>query len=155
MARGFTRVVLPVDFSRGNAAALEVVARLRGRGGSLRLTVLHVVDPTAASVGMPAATWADILGQLETAARHGVERFVAQARKRLGAGARVQGFVVHGTPADAICRTAKRLRADVIVIGTHGRTGIAHALLGSVAERVVRLAGRPVLTVPMRSRARR
>ena len=155
MARAFTRVLVPVDFSRGNAAALEAVARLRGRGGSLRVYIVHAIDPASAAVGIPAATWANLLGQLETAGRHAVERLVARARKRLGAGTRVQGLIVHGTPADAICRIAKRLRADVIVIGTHGRTGLAHALLGSVAERVVRLAGRPVLTVPIRSRARR
>ena len=55
--------------------------------------------------------------------------------------------VAAGNPADAIVRFAKERGADLIVMGTHGRTGLQHVLLGSVAEKVVRLAGCPVLTV--------
>ena len=55
--------------------------------------------------------------------------------------------VAAGNPADAIVRVAKERGADLIVMGTHGRTGLQHVLLGSVAEKVVRLAGCPVLTV--------
>lgn len=55
--------------------------------------------------------------------------------------------VVDGVPDEEIVRLARQLKADLIVMGTHGRTGLAHMLLGSVAERVVRLAPVPVLTV--------
>lgn len=55
--------------------------------------------------------------------------------------------VVDGVPDEEIVRLARQLKADLIVMGTHGRTGLAHMLLGSVAERVIRLAPVPVLTV--------
>jgi universal stress protein A len=55
--------------------------------------------------------------------------------------------VVSGAPATAICETAEKIGADLIVMGTHGRTGIAHVFLGSVAERTIRHAPCPVLTV--------
>jgi nucleotide-binding universal stress UspA family protein len=69
---------------------------------------------------------------------------VAKARK---AGVRARALLLEGVVADRIVRAAKGQRADVIVIGTHGRTGLARFVLGSVADRVVSQAGCPVLTV--------
>jgi len=63
--------------------------------------------------------------------------------------------VLAGRPAERILATEKELTPDITVVGTHGRTGLTRVLLGSVAERVVRHAGRPVLTVPLAARARR
>jgi universal stress protein A len=60
---------------------------------------------------------------------------------------RATAFLLDGAPHKQIARTARRMRADVIVIGTHGRTGLPRAFLGNVAERVIRLAPCPVLTV--------
>jgi len=63
-------------------------------------------------------------------------------------------LVAAGHPADTIVRVAREENADLIVMGTHGRTGLQHVLLGSVAEKVVRLASCPVLTVRYKSHAR-
>ena len=60
---------------------------------------------------------------------------------------RVHGVVAKGVPFDQILRVAKRLRCDLIVLATHGRTGLRHVVMGSVAENVVRRASCPVLTV--------
>jgi nucleotide-binding universal stress UspA family protein len=64
----------------------------------------------------------------------------------------VTARVLEGPPAAAIVRAARRERAGLIVLGTHGRTGLTRILIGSVAERVVRTARCPVLTVPARTR---
>jgi universal stress protein A len=61
--------------------------------------------------------------------------------------------IVEGSPVAEITRRGNAIDADLIVVGTHGRTGLAHAMLGSVAERVVRRASSPVLTVPFSRRA--
>ena len=71
-------------------------------------------------------------------------RLVVKARK---ARVRVKGLVVVGNPFEDIVRAAKRQRADLLVMGTHGRTGLRKALLGSVAERVLRTSICPVMTV--------
>jgi nucleotide-binding universal stress UspA family protein len=70
---------------------------------------------------------------------------VAEARKNRGL--RVRGVLVNGAATTSIVDAAKKLRADVLVLGTHGHSGLDHLLLGSVAERVVRTAPVPVLTV--------
>ena len=71
----------------------------------------------------------------------------AVVRKAKAAGARVRGLLFEGTPADTIVRAAKARRAGTIVVGTHGRSGVARFFLGSVAGRVVASARCPVLTV--------
>jgi nucleotide-binding universal stress UspA family protein len=83
------------------------------------------------------------------ASRHAFRRAVDLARRKAkAAGARATGILVDlGAPAERIVRLAKSRHIDVIVIGTHGRTGVARALLGSVAARVVALAACPVMTV--------
>jgi nucleotide-binding universal stress UspA family protein len=73
-----------------------------------------------------------------------IDKLVAKAK---AAGARVRGLLLEGTPADRIVRAARSYHTDMIVIGTHGRTGLARVFLGSVAERVVGTAPCPVLTV--------
>jgi nucleotide-binding universal stress UspA family protein len=79
----------------------------------------------------------------------------ADAQKRLGAlvakakqaGARVKGLLLEGVPHERIAQAARSRKADLIVIGTHGRTGFAKLFLGSVASRVLTIASCPVLTV--------
>ena len=73
-----------------------------------------------------------------------LDKLVAKAK---AAGARAQGLLLEGTAADAIVRTARSKRADLIVMGTHGRSGLARLFMGSVAERVIGTAPCPVLTV--------
>jgi len=73
-----------------------------------------------------------------------LDKLLAKAR---AAGVRARGLLLEGVPHDRIVRAAKSRRADLVVIGTHGRTGLARLFLGSVAGRVVAAASCPVLTV--------
>src|SRR5207245_9738191 len=87
-------------------------------------------------------------GEVEAGARaqgeKQLDRLIAEAKK---AGVRVKGLLLEGVPHEQIARAARSKRADLIVIGTHGRTGLAKFFLGSVAGRVVSIAPCPVLTV--------
>ena len=68
---------------------------------------------------------------------------------------KIATVVATGVPAKEICRIGDRSRADLLILGSHGRTGFQRALIGSVAERVVRHAGRPVMVVPLAGSHRR
>ena len=81
----------------------------------------------------------------KTAGERGLERLAARARRH---GLRVSTRLEVGAPASAIVRAARKERAAMVVLGTHGRTGLPRLLLGSVAERVIRTARCPVVTVP-------
>jgi nucleotide-binding universal stress UspA family protein len=82
------------------------------------------------------------VAELEAAITSDMEGYLSQVT---AAGLAGEIVVVHGTPSQEILDTAKRYQVDLIVMGTHGRTGLPHILLGSVAEKVVRLAPCPVL----------
>jgi nucleotide-binding universal stress UspA family protein len=75
------------------------------------------------------------------------ERLVKLARERIPASVRYEILVISGDPAERVLNAARDLGADLIVIGTHGRTGLKHLILGSVAERVVRESPVPVLAM--------
>lgn len=146
MAR-FTRILVPTDFSAPSEAALAAAKELADRFGA-SIHLLHVLeDPYSTS-----AYATEVYGFLPPGLR---ETWQENAEKRLEAllprehGTRSGGTVtvVFGSPAKAIVDHAQTAGSDLIVMGTHGRSGMAHLLLGSVAERVVRTAACPVLTV--------
>jgi nucleotide-binding universal stress UspA family protein len=148
MTRTVTRILVPTDFSEPSDAALDYATALaRTVGASLHL--LHVFDDAYASasalaVEMYAPIPADLRERL-------LEEGKARLRERAIAlddqGIHATAAVYTGPPAAAIADYAAAQRIDLIVMGTHGRGGVAHLLLGSVAERVVRTAPCPVLTV--------
>lgn len=122
-----TEILFPTDFSSASEAA-GGIAREMARQAGARLHVLHVVPPvTDPSLGSESLT---------------------QAAKSLGDGLRVETALMTGRAGRNIVDYARDKHIDLIVLGTHGRTGISHAILGSVAETVVRLAPCLVLTVP-------
>jgi nucleotide-binding universal stress UspA family protein len=140
-----TRILVPTDFSAASDAALEFAKTIaRTFGASLHL--LHVFeDPVAAGftevyAPLPSDTRAALLEDAHTQLAN---RLSAEDRDRF----RATTEVVSGLSAMAIIEYAQDQHIDLIVIGTHGRTGLSHLLMGSVAERVVRLAPCPVLTV--------
>lgn len=151
MPRLFRRILVPHDFSERATRALEVAADLAA-GANGRVSVLHVLAPFYTGEAFPSAE--DIAWMPSTALRSRLRaRLEALVRERLGARARrVDCRVVAGDPVRAIVAAGRR--ADVIVMSTFGRTGLARALIGSVAERVVRHATVPVLTVRPRPRRR-
>ena len=143
----FTRILVPTDFSEPSDAALDYARALAERfGATLRL--LHVIDPafTAQAVTSEAylGTSPGIYEMLvqEAQSRFG-ERVFPADRARFGA----KTEVITGPVAATIRDYAADQHIDLIVMGTPGRTGLAHLLMGSVAEHVGRAAAGPVLTV--------
>ena len=136
----FKRIIVGVDFNEPSLAALEYARRLARRlDGSI--SVLHVLQPVANEVY---AYSAEIVDSWERAAYDRLlELFPAAERAEFDGRAEVRV----GTPVEAILSFAEEQNAELIVLGTHGRGPIKHLFLGTVAERVVRLAPCPVLTV--------
>jgi nucleotide-binding universal stress UspA family protein len=143
----FNRILVPTDFSPPSDAALEYARILAAKFGS-SLQLLHVIDEPNASSAFVADGFAPNTENIR-------EGMLMQARERLAqvmkvaerAHIRVTADAVIGMPASAIVDYAAATGANIIVMGTHGRTGLAHLLMGSVAEHVVRTASCPVLTV--------
>jgi nucleotide-binding universal stress UspA family protein len=139
MRRGFRKILVPYDFSPSADAALAVAIDLGEKHGG-DLMVMHAIPPIVPLHGSPIQPPA-----IEIAREAGqLARAVAAAMKRRRR-RRVRTWIMVGSPAGCIVRAARD--ADAIVMGTLGRTGLPHVLLGSVAERVVRHASVPVLTV--------
>ena len=147
MAKRLRRIVIATDFSAGSAAAVSAFTTTWRIEGGAHVHLLHVVEPTAFAPAPP--LWVDYDRARVEDARVRLEREAKRLRARLDSKAKLRTLLVIGSPYAEICRAAATLGADVILIGTHGRTGLRRALIGSVAERVVRHAGRPVLTVPL------
>lgn len=132
----FRRILVPVDFSSCSRAALELASSLGSALGAA-LEVLYVADGTDRQASFGPA-------QVE-AAKQELHRFIGTvpASASLSIGERVEV----GDARERIIATAERENFDVLVLGTHGRTGRPRSLAGSVAESVVRTSTRPVLTV--------
>jgi nucleotide-binding universal stress UspA family protein len=146
------RLLVPVDFSPASLAALKYAAQL-GDPKSAEVIVLFVVEPiTVAPVdyGYAVANFGAVFQEQQRGGRLQLERLGRQWRRRLP---KLRTLLMTGSAATSIVAAAKKLKVDMIVIATHGRTGLKHLFLGSVAERVVRTATCPVLTVRSRPRA--
>lgn len=141
MAKSQTYLV-PLDFSKGSELALDYAVAM-ARQNKARLTLLHVVP---AATGYPSeAMQFDLYSLMERDAREDLARLMK--RKKLDPRS-AQILMLRGThPAEIIARQAKKLRASLVIMGSHGRTGLGRLLLGSVAERTLRLASCPVLIV--------
>lgn len=135
------RLLVPVDFSDPSPPALQYARSLAESTGA-EVLLLYVIEPVAypAELGVVVNLEADLTERAETE--------LARLRDRHLAGlSSVRTQVTHGVADQEIIETARRETADMIIIGTHGFSGLKHLLLGSTAERVVRGAPCPVLTV--------
>ena len=139
-----TRILVPTDFSADADAAFKYAQGL-ARKFDAHVHLLHVVeDPLAAGVWSSEIYTAEIAGLQVNLVRDAEERLRRSVPDDAGA---VSTEVRTGHTARQILETARDTHADLIVMGTRGRTGVAHVIMGSVAERVVRLAPCPVLTL--------
>jgi universal stress protein A len=142
------RILCPTDFSQGSHVALEVAAAIAQRFDA-SVDVLHVwTPPTIVAFDAAIVPSPEDLTALTESLQLSLDAAIAKLplpRER------VDKHLVQGSDWREIIEVAERLRSDLIVVGTHGRTGVSHLLLGSVAEKVVRTAKRPVLTVPLRA----
>lgn len=142
-----TRIVCPTDFSLTAARAVDYAATLADSFGS-ELVLLHAIpemDYPMRSFGI-SSSLGHIRKELQTRAMESLEGCAARIKQSLPS-AKVRLLVRNGEAHEATLACAKAEAADMIVMGTHGHTGITHALLGSSAEKVVRLSECPVLTV--------
>jgi len=144
------KILLCTDFS-DNSVPARNLARTYGQAFGAEIVVLHVIDSWAGfpaySENMPVDV-REVFRKLEESAKASLDA-VANECQGAASGVRTQTSI--GVPAEEIVRVADEERADLIVMGTHGWTGFRHMLLGSVAEKVLRTAGCPVLVVRSRS----
>lgn len=145
----FKRILVPTDFDEGAEGALDIAVDLAKKHGA-SITLLHAYEvPLYMYSGVPAVP-ADYWTPIRNAAAQRLEAAVAELVKR-SPGAK--GMLSQGPPWEQILEGAKETKADLIVMATHGRRGLTHAVLGSVAEKVVRMSPIPVLTVRLGKRS--
>jgi nucleotide-binding universal stress UspA family protein len=140
------RILHPTDFSRASGAAFTR-ALDEARASRQQLVLVHVLAPVIPMAGegyVSPSVYQQMSEAGRTWAQKQMNRLLARARSK---GVRARGLLLEGVAHEAIVRAARRQRADLIVIGTHGRTGVARFFLGSVAARVTATAPCPVLTV--------
>ena len=142
---GYRRILIATDFSPVSEAALEEAARLTRESGAT-LCVLHVYEnPAVVAVPyVPAESYLESLVAARTRAESRMQRLLSRGALR---DLPVRAVVAKGLPGTQIVETAMRERAELIVMGTHGRRGVSRLLMGSVAAMVIATAPCPVLTV--------
>jgi nucleotide-binding universal stress UspA family protein len=144
------KILVPTDFSEGSEPAVQYAAMM-ARVIKAHVCLVHVIQPYAYAM-TETFNVVDHYSALKAIA----EPMLDQARKGLQkAGLTVETDLLSGVAHREILEKARRIGADLIVMGTHGRSGVDHLLLGSVAEKVVRLAPCPVLTVRTAAKAAR
>ncbi len=138
------KILVPIDFSNLSQDALPYAALLAKKFGA-EVILLHVVQ----LFPMDRLLGGELISQTIVPAIQQAEIDLARMAADLSAatGGKVSGVAREGTPHEAICQTAKSLKADLVVLTTHGYSGLKHVWLGSTAERVVRHASCPVLAV--------
>jgi len=140
------KILVPVDFSEHSKRAFKEAVGLAKRCGA-ELHLLHCYQPYPVGVGAPPY---DVVvpESFEKAVREGAQALLVEwSRKATAEGVKVEQHLSVGPASVGIVELARALGADLIVMGTRGLTGLKHVLLGSVAERTIRIAPCPVLTV--------
>ncbi len=141
------RILVPVDFSRYSLKALDYAAEL-AKPLHAELVAVFVVEPIYYAmpdlIGTGMGGVGGVLEEQRAGARRELDKLAQREARR---GRKLRTLLRSGTAHQGIVDAAKAVKANLIVMATHGRTGLTHALMGSVAERVVRTAACPVLTV--------
>ncbi|MBW1988619.1 MAG: universal stress protein [Deltaproteobacteria bacterium] len=144
MANKIRTILCPTDFSPAAQAAVDEAGDL-AKSFSAELVLVHVVAPLPAGPSYGSLNVPEFLMELHKEAD---KRLTELAKKLTGAGIKSRHRVLDGVPYEKIVETAKKEKADMVVISTHGRTGVRRMVFGSVAEKVLKLAPCPVLVVP-------
>ena len=139
------RILCPTDFSAHSAAALTYAIRL-AEGLEADVTLLHVCSVALHVMPVGEYTSMDDTTVLMKAAQHELEVWVEKYSKQTSR--ELEWLLDHGDAYKRINAVTESLHADLIVMGTHGRSGLSRLVMGSVVERVVRTSSRPVLTIP-------
>ncbi len=137
-----SKILVPTDFTDFSTQAIDYAVML-GKEFKASLLLMHVIEPFTYSVS-------DTIQVVDhyVALKSIAEPLMETLKKKLAKSKlKVSTYVIQGTPYLEITQKARKAKVDLIVMGTHGRTGVGHLLLGSVTERVVRMAHCPVLTI--------
>lgn len=138
-------ILVPTDFSDCSETALRYAVRLARVRAPAKLTLVHV-EPGVAPL------YDEQLGTLEPNRLMNRMKLLA-CERAVNADMPIDDRVIYGDPTEEIAETARDMQADLIVMGTHGRTGLNRALVGSTAESVLRMAPCPVMLVKAQSRS--
>ncbi len=143
--KDFKTVLFATDFSESSIYAFEYARDLAKKYQAL-LVVVHVINEPVDLRGfyVPHISFETLEDEIEQGARKMMDKF---CRVNLADYDRYQTFIVPGIPYDEIIKKAEETSADLIVMGTHGRSGLDHVLFGSTAEKVVRKSPVPVMTI--------
>ena len=139
------KVLFPTDFSEGSDNALPYAADMAKHYGA-KLYLLHVIQDIAEATGwyVPHVSLGELYRDIEKNAAKEMDRYGLEEFRGIKD---IERIVVTGTPYEEILKFARENKADIIVIGTHGRKGLDRVIFGSTAEKVVRDAPCPVLSV--------
>jgi nucleotide-binding universal stress UspA family protein len=147
VARPIQRILYATDYSKASARALDEAVSL-AKQNHAELLVVHVIEPVGQYAAGEDFDGADLYMKMEEAAKQDAERSMQKLMRKLQqARVKAKSFLLKGRAYDQIIKTAKNRKASMIVIGTHGRTGLSKLFMGSVAGRVVSAATCPVVTV--------
>ena len=144
------KILCAVDFSEGSPLVAEYAASL-AQAAKAEIVCVYVAPSLAEYVGfsVPQASLDNFVDDVVSSAEQTMAEFTAANFKDVS----VRGLVLSGYQAEEILRAAEKHHADLIIMGTHGRTGIDRIIFGSVAEKVVKTATCPVLTIKPREAA--
>lgn len=141
----FGKILIAIDFSENSDYAFDYALTLAKQFDG-ELTIMHVINEPVDLRGfyVPHISFEQLEKEIEEGAHTMMEKF---CETKLGGFTKYTTAIVSGVPYEEIIRTAEETNTSLIVVGTHGRTGIDHLIFGSTAERVVRSAACPVLTI--------
>ena len=143
----YNRILVPLDGSRTAAAGLREAIRLASGNARATIRLLHVMDPLPALQGMEVIITEQLIENMEQFGRKVLKDAKSLVRRHgVGVDTVFQEQAL-GRTSDAIVKQARKWRADLIVMGTHGWSGVVRWMLGSVAHGVIQTAPCPVLTI--------
>jgi nucleotide-binding universal stress UspA family protein len=141
------RILHATDYSKASERALQEAVDF-AKQDNAEMLVVHVIQPVVPYVAGEDIGAAELYVKLEESTKQEAQRSMNKLMQRLERlGVKAKSFLLRGSPADQIVKAAKNRKADMVVIGTHGRTGLSKLFMGSVASRVISTAPSPVLTV--------
>lgn len=148
----FERILVAIDFSENSTYAFDCALML-ARQFNARLTVVHVINEPIDLRGfyVPHISFEQLEKEIEAGAAEMMEEF---CKEKLGDYPNHDSSIVTGIPYEEIIRKARELDASLVVVGTHGRTGLDHIIFGSTAARVVRSSPCPVLSIRLPAESR-
>jgi nucleotide-binding universal stress UspA family protein len=145
--KSFDKILTAIDFSENSELAFDYAVTMATRFDS-ELTIMHVINEPVDLRGfyVPHISFEQLEKEIEEGATKMMETF---CNTKLGSFTNYRTVIVSGVPYEEITRKADEINASLIILGTHGRTGLDHILFGSTAERVVRSAACPVMTIKL------